>query len=76
MKIDKGFELNYWKLTYRRKLIRTLWTIPFTVLASVYICHNAKTIFTKAVLILFFVIIGAIQIIYNYKQYLKEKLIK
>ena len=24
-KVDKGIELCYWKLSYRRKLIRTLW---------------------------------------------------
>jgi hypothetical protein len=24
-KIDKGVQFNYWKLTYRRKFIRTLW---------------------------------------------------
>ena len=24
-KVDKGFELAYWNLSYRRKLIRTLW---------------------------------------------------
>ena len=28
-KVDKGIELCYWKLSYRRKFIRTLWIIPF-----------------------------------------------
>lgn len=26
-KVDKGFELIYWKLSYRRKFIRTLWLV-------------------------------------------------
>ena len=29
-KVDKGIELCYWKLSYRRKLIRTLWTVSYT----------------------------------------------
>ncbi|WP_407268255.1 hypothetical protein [Radiobacillus sp. PE A8.2] len=31
-KIDKGFILNYHKLSYRRRLIRALWGIPFSLL--------------------------------------------
>ena len=32
-KVDKGFELVYFRLTYRRKMIRTLWmTLLFPVL--------------------------------------------
>lgn len=31
-KVDKGFVFNYHKLSYRRKWIRTLWTIPFIVI--------------------------------------------
>ncbi len=31
-KIDKGFCLNYWRLSYRRKLLRILWMSPLTFL--------------------------------------------
>ena len=31
-KVDEGFELVYWKLSYRRKFIRTLWMAPLLVL--------------------------------------------
>jgi hypothetical protein len=31
-KVDKGFCLNYWRLSYRRKMLRTLWMIPPTFL--------------------------------------------
>ena len=31
-KIDKGFSFSYWRLSYRRKFIRTLWFIPLAVL--------------------------------------------
>ena len=30
-KVDKGFCLSYWKLSYRRKFIRTLWTGAFII---------------------------------------------
>jgi hypothetical protein len=29
VKIDKGFCIQYWKLSYRRKFIRTIWMLPF-----------------------------------------------
>ena len=36
-KVDKGFELVYWKLSYRRKFIRTLWTIPWMIASLIFI---------------------------------------
>ena len=37
-KVDKGIELCYWKLSYRRKFIRTLWIIPFEVIVISNFC--------------------------------------
>ena len=38
-KVDKGIAFCYWKLSYRRKFIRTLWMIPIEFV--VLICfHN------------------------------------
>ena len=31
-KVDKGIEICYWKLSYRRKFIRTLCFIPVSVI--------------------------------------------
>lgn len=31
-KVDKGIESCDWKLSYRRKFIRTLWTIPVSII--------------------------------------------
>lgn len=74
MKIDKGLVWSYWKISYRRKFIRTLWMIPFLVLAIVIISYSHKyTTFIKAFLILILLIIEAIQLIYNYRHYQKEK---
>ena len=35
-KVDKGIELCYWKLSYRRKFIRTLWMIPIAIVIIFY----------------------------------------
>jgi len=34
-KVDKGFELFYYNLSYRRRFIRTIWMIPFAILTIV-----------------------------------------
>jgi len=36
-KVDKGFKLNYFRLSYRRKMIRTLTTLPIAILALIVI---------------------------------------
>lgn len=38
-KVDKGFELFYDNLSYRRKFIRTLWIIPIGILVGVIITY-------------------------------------
>lgn len=73
MKIDKGHEWNYWNLSYRRKFIRTLWMIPFLLLIITYVYYNVESIFIKTFLILILLIIMAIQLIYNFIMYQKEK---
>jgi hypothetical protein len=35
-KTDKGFELSYWKLSYRRKFVRTLWGAPAVLLLLLF----------------------------------------
>ena len=43
-KVDKGFELVYWKLSYRRKFIRTLWMIPWAIVSLIFIQIVGKII--------------------------------
>lgn len=38
-KVDKGFELFYKNLTYRRKFIRTLWLIPIGILVGIVVTY-------------------------------------
>lgn len=36
-KVDHGFEMNYYQLTYRRKLKRTIWMMPFLLISLLMI---------------------------------------
>jgi len=72
-KVDKGFEVFYWKLSYRRKFIRTLWMIPFLV-AIIIILFVLQTNITYAVAVsIILLIIFFVQLIYNYKKWKHEE---
>ena len=71
-KTDKGFELNYWKLSYRRKFIRTLWVTPFmlAVIVSSFVLTDNKIIqiaITLGLPIIFFS-----QLLYTYRKWKKS----
>lgn len=67
--VDKGFELRYYKLSYRRKFIRTLWFIPWCILALTGLywlgMSNGFIIITAIV----FGSTATIQAIYNYRKW-------
>ncbi len=69
-KVDKGFCLSYWNLSYRRKLIRTGWVYLFSFFIYLipvnYLPHSKLTYF--------FIITGLIlmQAGYNYWKYRQE----
>ncbi len=72
-KIDKGIVLCYWKLSYRRKFIRTLWMIPIDIVLIIY-CHITFQSFLWTCII---AIVSGImllsQAIYNYRKWKNEK---
>ncbi len=77
MKVDKGFELLYNNLSYRRKFIRTIWVTLFGVLLCIplYLLKDLARIpvnfaFAAAISIL---ITEIIQLVYNYKKWQEEK---
>lgn len=75
-KVDKGIELCYWKLSYRRKLIRTLWMIPIAIF--IVLCFYItfwSTIWTFLVAVAFAIML-LVQAIYNYKQWKKEEIVE
>ena len=72
-KVDKGFQLIYWKLSYRRKFIRTLWSIPILVISIGIIIFLGNGIFMSIVMPLILIILFIIQLIYNYIKWEKDE---
>ena len=68
-KIDKGFQLNYWKLTYRRKLIRTLWMAPFVFLVLLLPADFALLPLPRNGLIVIVLALSGVQAAYNYYKW-------
>ena len=69
--VDKGFELSYFNLSYRRKIIRTLWVLPFLLLLICLIWFNGDNIIHNIVITIFIIVMVLIQLIYNYLKYKK-----
>ena len=75
-KVDKGFKVNYYQLSYRRKMIRTLLGLPILILAFFVFYFYIETsmsidIFWGVFLFLLF----SVQLIYNFymwKKYEKQ----
>lgn len=73
-KIDKGFAINYYKLSYRRKMIRTLTSFPLFIVAFILIFIYTET--NSAVLTTFGVILFCLfllQLLYNYINWKKKE---
>lgn len=72
-KTDKGFELVYWNLSYRRRFIRDLCALPIVVAVIIVIQFagnpSVRTIIWEVVL--GFVTIA--QIAYDYKKWKEEE---
>ena len=71
-KKDKGAVFFYYKLSYRRKFIRTLWTFPVVVISLVviYIFAGLKSN-ENLIISISFLIIFLIQLFYNYLKWKK-----
>lgn len=68
-KIDKGFEPIYWNLSYRRKFIRTLWMIPFVILAIMLIWATWKSVLITSIFAVAMICGEIIQASYTYKKW-------
>lgn len=73
-KVDKGFTFAFAKLSYRRKMIRTMWSLPllipvFFILNSSIILHSYEKQFIFISLVFLFLI----QMAYNYYQWKKNE---
>ena len=71
-KTDKGFELFYFNLSYRRKFIRTLWMIPWMIIVLVFLYWNRVSMYILIPVTILFAITEYIQATYNYKKWKEE----
>lgn len=70
--VDKGFELSYHNLSYRRKFIRTLWNIPFAIVALYLMYKMGHTTDRLLIWAVVFAVSISLQARFNYKKW-KEK---
>ncbi|WP_301107494.1 ATPase [Sporosarcina sp.] len=73
-KVDKGTKFNYFTLSYRRKMIRNITSLPLFILALIFIftysgwSTSVNIIFGLAVLIIYI-----IQLLYNYYMWKRHE---
>lgn len=71
-KVDKGIEVCYWKLSYRRKLIRTLWMIPVLIMINIVLYKEFPAYsYARLIGVILFLPVF-IQAAYNYKKWKNE----
>lgn len=73
-KVDKGPKLNYFSLSYRRKMIRTLMTFPVVILAVIAILLFPNfSIRIEMLFVIFLLLVFVIQLIYNFYMWKKKE---
>ncbi|MFS0749818.1 hypothetical protein [Oceanobacillus sp. 1P07AA] len=73
-KVDKGFVLIYHKLTYRRKMFRSLWNIPIFILVYIgvyWVTDLTPTEYT--VLGVMFILLCLLDFLYNIVKWRKHE---
>lgn len=70
-KVDKGIEICYWKLSYRRKFIRTLWTIPVSIIMVIQLHRKYQSYLLTGIVSVIFFILTCSQAVYNYRKWKK-----
>ncbi|MDO4337871.1 MAG: hypothetical protein Q4C91_07255 [Eubacteriales bacterium] len=71
-KTDKGIEVCYWKLSYRRKFIRTLWFIPVSIIIIIAFYKQSQSYTFAGIIGAMLFILTFVQAIYNYKKWKNE----
>ena len=71
-KVDKGLEFRYYKLSYRRRFIRTLWLIPWMLLVLFLMHWLGASLFILVLTTVIFTITDFVQALYNYKKWKEE----
>lgn len=73
-KVDHGFAFNYFGLSYRRKMIRTLYTFPILMVALVLFYAASPLSLRYLLFLLLITVLGfIIQFLHNYKMWKQEQ---
>ncbi|MFS0688786.1 hypothetical protein AB1K89_06050 [Sporosarcina sp. 179-K 8C2 HS] len=73
-KKDKGFVLNYYRLTYRRRFIRTVWAVPIVSLIYIALYRFSDITSNEYKIIgVFFFSLLLLDIGYNYSKWKKNE---
>ncbi|CAG9621898.1 hypothetical protein [Sutcliffiella rhizosphaerae] len=73
-KVDKGFSLVYYSLSYRRRFIRSMWTYPIVFIPLIVVIIFYKIELTIALGVIGLLIISAsIEIMYNYTRWKRQE---
>lgn len=71
-KKDRGFVFSYYRLSYRRKMIRTLWQLPLFFVSLIIIYSFGVWGFNEKIAItLFLIAVFLVQLFYNYFKWKK-----
>jgi hypothetical protein len=69
-KVDKGFAINYYKLSYRRKMIRDLLTLPIIIVGVIVVYFFSDWSFKIFIAFWVIVLLGySLQLLYNYNMW-------
>ena len=73
-KVDTGFALFYYKLSYRRKMIRSFWSIPIIIICLIIIYLTPVWNFQLRLIIISLLLLSfLLQLAYNYYMWKKHE---
>lgn len=73
-KVDKGFAFNYYKLSYRRKFIRSLLMLPISIVVIIVVYLITDwSLFVNLMLGVILLVLFVGQMIYNYYMWKRNE---
>ena len=72
-KVDKGFHLNYWKLSYRRRFVRNLWMLPLLMVITGMLITRGDSTLTCRIIPIILLVSSVFELIYNYLKWKKTE---
>lgn len=72
-KVDKGFHLNYWKLSYRRRFVRNLWMLPLLMAITGMLITRGDSTLTCRIIPIILLVSSVFELIYNYLKWKKTE---